>query len=136
MSPRTSTFISAAAGLLFASGLAMACFSERGPTSATPDLGENCQFPATANTEGSTLVTIRGYAFHPATVHVRRGTRVTWVNCESVTGLAHTSSSDSQEWSSGLVGPGGAFTRTFDDAGTFSYHCDPHPFMTATIVVE
>lgn len=136
MSYRISTLMNVTAGLLIASGLAVACFSERGPTTATSGADAVCQFPATTDAEGSTVVTIRGYAFHPSTVHVRRGSRITWVNCESVAGLAHTSSSDSRQWSSGLITPGTAFTQTFDDAGTFGYHCDPHPFMTATVVVE
>ena len=136
MSYRIPTLLNAASGLVLASGLAIACFSDRGPTSTTPDVTASCQFPATTDVEGSTVVTIRGYAFHPATVHVRRGSRVTWVNCESAAGLAHTSSSDAQQWSSGFITPGSAFTEIFENAGTFGYHCDPHPFMTATVVVE
>jgi plastocyanin len=136
MSHRLPTLRNAAAGLLLASGLAIACFSDHGPTGAAPDVSAACQLPATTDVEGSTVVTIRGYAFHPAIVHIRRGSRVTWVNCESVAGLAHTSSSDSPQWSSGLITPGSVFTQTFETAGTFGYHCQPHPFMTATVVVE
>ena len=30
----------------------------------------------------------------------------------------------------------GTFSYTFDDAGTFTYHCTPHPMMVGTVIVE
>ena len=126
----------AAIGVAVALLLAAACFSERALSTLQPDEAAVCRLPSDTAVDGSTIVVIRGYAFHPATVHVRRGGRVTWVNCEGTAGLSHTSSSDSRSWSSGLIEPGRAFTTTFDDAGSFMYHCEPHPFMTGTVVVE
>jgi plastocyanin len=29
-----------------------------------------------------------------------------------------------------------SYERTFDQAGTFAYHCTPHPFMRGTVIVE
>jgi plastocyanin len=91
--------------------------------------------PAGPDVEGSTIVFVHDYAFHPATVRVRRGGRVTWVNCENTAGLSHTTTSEAG-WSSGLIAPGAVFTTTLDVAGDFSYHCEPHPFMTGVVVVE
>ena len=34
-----------------------------------------------------------------------------------------------------MLQPGQSFTFTFAQAGTFPYHCDIHPTMTATITV-
>lgn len=39
-------------------------------------------------------------------------------------------------WTSGLLAPGASFRRTFASAGTFPYHCDPHPGMKASVVVQ
>jgi plastocyanin len=64
---------------------------------------------------------------------VRAGTRVTWVNCDPD---SHTSTADGAQWSSPLLATGDAFTHTFDAAGDFPYHCEPHPFMTARVIVE
>jgi plastocyanin len=117
-----------AAGLV-AAGLA-ACFSERGTTA--PVEGE-CRFPIGEDIPGSTVVVIRGFAFNPPEIRVRAGDRVTWVNCDEA---SHTSTADEGEWSSPLLAPGDAFTRTFEVVGEFAYHCEPHQFMMARVVVE
>ncbi len=120
---------------LTAAGLAIlvACFSERGDATAPPASGE-CSVPIGA--AGSTVVAIRDFSFQPATIRVKAGTTITWVNCESETDEAHTSTSDSGVWSSGLLSPGATFSLTFDQTGSFPYHCEPHPFMTGTVAVE
>ena len=113
----------------------VACFSDRdAPTGAAA--GAVCQVPETADVDGSTIVFIRDYAFHPSTVRVKRGSRITWVNCESTGGLGHTTTADAGAWRSTLIQPTAAFTIVAGAAGTFSYHCEPHPFMTGTVVVE
>ena len=111
----------------------VACFSERGEATAPPGSGE-CRVPIDA--AGSTVVAIRNFSFQPATIRVGAGTTVTWVNCEAETGEAHTSTSDSGVWSSDFLSPGTTFSHTFDQTGSFPYHCEPHPFMTGTVVVE
>ena len=92
--------------------------------------------PLTANVPGSTIVVIRNFAFEPAEVRIRAGTSVTWVNCDRAGQPAHTSTSDQSQWDSGTLAAGQAFNRPFSAAGRFSYHCEPHPFMKGTIVVE
>jgi plastocyanin len=117
-----------AAGL--AAGVLAACFSERGTTAPA---GGECRFPIGEDVPGSTVVVIRGFAFGPADVRVHAGERVTWINCDEV---SHTSTADRGEWSSPLLAPGDAFTRTFTVSGEFPYHCEPHPFMTGRVIVE
>jgi plastocyanin len=122
-------------GVGTAAVVAVACFSERNTPSGT-EAGMACQVPENADVDGSTIVFIRDYGFHPATVRVKRGSRLTWVNCESTPGLSHTSTADAGAWRSQLISPAAAFTTAVDVAGTFTYHCEPHPFMTGTVVVE
>ncbi len=102
------------------------CFSERSTVTETP-AGDLCANP-TAST-----VRIRDFSFGATEIRVSRGTRVTWVNCDP---MAHTSTSDTDAWDSGLLSPNTTFSRTFDQAGRFPYHCEPHPGMRATVVVE
>lgn len=64
------------------------------------------------------------------------GGTVTWVNCDDPGQPAHTSTADQGAWSSPSLNPGDVFSRAFAQAGTFAYHCEPHPFMTATVIVE
>jgi plastocyanin len=116
---------------LFVAGIS-ACVSERS-TSTTPIDTANCTTPS--NVAGSTLVFIRSFLFVPATVHVKAGESVAWVNCEP-TNIPHTSTSDAAGWESGTLAPNEAFVRTFPTAGTFPYHCLIHPNMKATVVVE
>jgi plastocyanin len=114
---------------LLAMGLA-GCFSEHEPNVAP---GGECNLPNNEGVAGSTLVVIRSFAFGPTEVRVRAGERVTWVNCDQD---SHTSTADAGAWSSPFLAPGDAFTQTFSAVGEFSYHCEPHPFMTGRVVVE
>ena len=114
---------------LLAGGVA-GCFSER--TAAPADEGE-CRFPVGEDVPGSTVVVIRRFEFQPAEIRVRAGERVTWINCAED---AHTSTADGGEWASQLMVPGDAFTQAFETAGDFTYHCEPHPFMTGRVIVE
>jgi hypothetical protein len=42
----------------------------------------------------------------------------------------------STAFNSGPLAPGSTFSFTFTNAGTYSYHCNIHPYMMATIVVQ
>ena len=108
---------------------ALGCFSER----TAPSVAEGeCRFPV-EGVPGSTVVVIRGFAFQPSEVRIRPGERVTWISCDED---PHTSTADAGEWSSPLLPPGAAFTQGFESAGEFSYHCEPHAFMTGRVIVE
>jgi len=118
--------------LIFAGGIA--CFSERSAGPAGTLDGCDVQLPGDAF--GSTIVIIRDFQFSPAQVRVRPGTKVTWVNCGPTGDESHTSTSDTNVWSSQLLAPGATFTREFPQAGAFPYHCAPHPGMRGTVTVE
>jgi plastocyanin len=79
-------------------------------------------------------ITITSLSFRPPTVHVAIGGAVTVTNNDVThTWTADTGQNDS--WNSGDLITGAAFTHRFGIAGTFSYHCTIHPFMTGTVVV-
>jgi plastocyanin len=87
---------------------------------------------------GSNTVVIANFQFLPTTLTVKQRTTVTWVNMDQV---AHTVSAGTHEQETGLFESGllermGSFSFTFTQPGTYTYHCDPHPYMTGTIVVE
>lgn len=79
------------------------------------------------------MVTINGFAFMPATMTVPVGTRVVWMNQQP--GVPHTVTSDTGVWDSGTLGTGATFAFTFNQPGTFPYHCNIHPNMHGTITV-
>src|SRR6202035_724619 len=77
-------------------------------------------------------VSIKNFAFLPASLTVAAGTTVTWTNNDKT---AHTSTSNTGLWDSKHIAPGKSFSHTFAAAGTFPYHCAIHPGMKGTIVV-
>jgi amicyanin len=113
-------------------GIAAACFSEHNPTAPVEGV---CRLPVDDAVPGSIVVPITNFAFRPAEVRVRAGQTVTWINCEE-SATSHTTHADGEEWASPLLAPGQAFSHRFDEAGSFDYHCDPHPFMTGRVTVE
>ena len=80
-----------------------------------------------------TSVTIKDFEFTPATVTIKVGGTVTWTNNGPTT---HSVTADDGSFDSGNLSQGKTFSHTFQTAGTFSYHCSPHPFMKANVVVE
>lgn len=90
--------------------------------------------PADAKPVAGNAVAIKNFAFAPAALTVKAGTKVTWTNQDSD---AHTvtSAGSGGPLSSPALDTGGTFSFTFTEAGTYRYLCTIHPFMTATVTV-
>jgi plastocyanin len=82
--------------------------------------------------DGVTDLVIRDYAFHPSVDLISVGDTLTWTNSDA---FQHTTTADDGLWDSTPIDPEGTFEFTFEEAGTFTYHCDIHNFMTGTIEV-
>ena len=104
---------------------------------ATPSPTEVLQNEEGATEEGAMMeklnVEIKNFAFGPKTLTVKKGTTITFTNQDSV---GHTATADDGSFDTGLLAKGESGSATFDKAGTYTYHCTPHPYMKATIVVE
>jgi plastocyanin len=73
------------------------------------------------------------YKFEQTSVTVTAGDTVTWVN----QGLdTHSVTADGNIFDSKDIDAGKSWTYTFATPGTFTYYCDPHPWMTGTVIVE
>jgi plastocyanin len=79
------------------------------------------------------LVTIRDFAFKPATLTIAVGTTVQWKNEDSA---SHTATSLTGAWDTGNLDQGQSGSFTFTKAGSYDYVCNYHPNMRATIVVK
>jgi len=77
-------------------------------------------------------VDIEDFDFEPADVAIQPGDTVMWVNRGNT---PHTVTSDDGLFDSEVLNPGESFMFTFPEAGTFSYHCEIHPFMTGSVSV-
>jgi plastocyanin len=82
-------------------------------------------------------IDISGFKFGKTALDVAKGTVVTWTNKD---GTGHTVSSGTPPTKDGKfdgqVAPGGTFSFTFSEAGTFKYFCAIHNTMTGTITVR
>lgn len=79
----------------------------------------------------SRVILIQDFTFTPATLEIKPGTRVTWVNLDDTT---HNIVGPNME--SPFLEVGDAFSYTFSQAGTFTYVCTFHHGMTGTIQVR
>lgn len=78
-------------------------------------------------------VDITGFKFAPATLTVKKGTKVTWTSQDSV--KHNASSSDNEGFKGPLLAKGESYSYTFNQVGTYNYICDPHPFMKGSVTV-
>ena len=128
--------------------LLAACGGDNGSGTGTTPTAATGNTPTTSATTPTTsgnamAVTITtdssgSFAFSPATITIKVGTTVTWTN---MTAAPHTvTSDDGKSFDSGISNPisasGGTFSHAFMTAGTFAYHCQIHPFMKATVIVQ
>jgi len=103
------------------------------PEATAPATPTTAVTPEEPGAPESASVTIRDFEFDPQTVTIRAGGTVTWTN-EGPS--VHTATADDGAFDSGNLNRGDSFTQTFDEPGTYPYHCTPHPFMTAEVIVE
>ena len=80
----------------------------------------------------SAKVRISDFQFTPAKVTIQAGGKVTWLNDGP---SDHTATLDDGSFDSGTLQPGKLKSDSFKQAGTFPYHCQIHPQMTAMVVV-
>ena len=76
---------------------------------------------------------INEHAFNPVRARVTVGTRVRFVNNGE---LSHTIAARDGSWSTGTLQPAMTGYVTFDEPGTFLYHCTDHPWAIGEITVE
>lgn len=105
-------------------GFLRACLSSVAGLSAWP------AFAATPTAE----VHIRDYKFTPASLTVKVGATVKWVNDEKRTTHSVLFTGPGG-FESERMFPGESWQRTFDKPGTYPFSCGPHPEMKGEIIV-
>jgi plastocyanin len=78
-------------------------------------------------------ISAQNFMFSPATITVKAGATVTWVNHDEE---PHTIFNDAGLFRSSALDTNESFSYTFDKPGTYRYVCTIHPRMTGTIIVE
>jgi len=87
----------------------------------------------TAVKAGAHAIVIKNFSFHPATLTVAKGTTIKVTNGD---GTTHTLSARNGSFSTGDLAAGKSATIALNKAGTFSYYCKIHNYMTGTVVVK
>lgn len=82
--------------------------------------------------KAAAVVSITDAGYSPASVTVKAGTAVRFVNNGST---KHTSSDDAGDWGTGTLNPGESFSKYFKTAGSFSFH-DTYGTAKGTLIVE
>ncbi|PTR21355.1 plastocyanin [Rhodococcus sp. OK519] len=112
--------IALAAGVVAAAALVTGCGSGEDGGSSGP----------------AVVIEVKNMAYSPAQVTIEKGQTVQWKFDDS--GLPHDVAGEGSlqgELKSDLLTEG-TYEYTFDEAGTFDYHCTPHPMMVGTVVVQ
>ena len=107
---------------------------KKSPTdTSTPSTSSGAK--AAPQAQEANAIVIKNYEFGPKTMTIKKGTTITWTNQDIArhTVTADTPSPDGPK--SDFFGQGEKYTFTFAKAGTYAYHCEPHPYMKASIVV-
>ncbi len=77
-------------------------------------------------------VEIRNFKFEPATIKIKTGQTIRFVNEDED---QHTATAQDISFDSKALDTGQAYTHTFTKAGSYPYICAVHPFMKGTITV-
>ena len=87
----------------------------------------------TSNSQTYTIE-IKSFSFQTSELEINAGDTIVWTNQDSV---SHTVTSDSgSELNSNYLSKSQSYSHTFMQAGTFNYHCTPHPYMKGKVIVN
>lgn len=83
---------------------------------------------------GDQAISIKDFSFQRASLSIKVGDSVTWTNDD---GASHSIQSGDRTFDSpDKITTAESFSFTFANAGTFTYICGIHPYMTGTVEVE
>ncbi|MGY0461098.1 cupredoxin domain-containing protein [Kitasatospora sp. cg17-2] len=86
---------------------------------------------------GAVTVTIKDFKFDPATLTVAPGTTITVTNQDDTGHTLTAIAPNAGAFDTGLLEQGKSATITAPTApGSYPFHCDVHPTMTGTLVVQ
>ncbi|WP_406114125.1 cupredoxin domain-containing protein [Kitasatospora purpeofusca] len=140
---RTALVGLAAGGLLLG---AAGCSSSSGggggsssPAASSPAASSSAASSSAASSApaGAVTVTIKDFKFDPATLTVAPGTTITVTNQDSAGHTLTAIAPNAGAFDTGLLEQGKSATITAPTTpGSYPFHCDIHPTMTGTLVVQ
>lgn len=110
--------------------------SSTGSSASTSSSSSKAMSSDTSSAVATTAVQIKDYMFAPMVTKVKVGDTVTWTNMDSVHHNVVADNPSSDAPNGPLIGQGEKYSFKFTKAGTYTFHCQPHPYMHGTVVVE
>lgn len=103
------------------------------------DTGSSTSSTSSSGAATTATVQVASNSFSPASVTIKKGQTVKWVWSSGAHNVVSgTSCASDGKFTSGAPATGTSFERTFAEAGTFDYFCEPHCAfgMTGKVIVE
>jgi plastocyanin len=110
-----------------------ACSSSKNSSQPATTQSASSAQSGTSAAAGGTAVSVANFSFSPGTLTVPAGSTVTWTFKDSTD---HNVTADDKSFASKNSSSGATYSFHFTKAGTYSYMCTIHPFMTAKVVVQ
>lgn len=112
-----------------------ACGGSQGGIAAVASAAMAAPGTTTRNTPAATAaISIRDFAFEPATLSISAGSKVTWTNRDDEPHLVV--SADARFHASPALDTDDTYAAVFAKPGTYGYFCSIHPHMVGRIVVK
>ncbi|SDT78557.1 Plastocyanin [Streptomyces sp. TLI_053] len=107
------------------------------PAASSPAASSAASSSASSAPAGAAAVTIKDFTFGPATLTVAPGTSITVTNQDSAGHTLTAIAPNAGAFDTGLLEQGRSATITAPTTpGSYPFHCDVHPNMTGTLVVQ
>ncbi|GAC1499618.1 MAG: hypothetical protein NVS1B10_02540 [Candidatus Saccharimonadales bacterium] len=106
-------------------------------TTNSPSSSNSSKTSSTSDSSSAAAnaVSIENYMFTPMAVKVKVGDTITWTNKDSVHHTVTADKTSNDAPNSPLFGKGETYSFKFTKAGTYTFHCNPHPYMHGTVEV-
>ncbi len=102
---------------------------------AGPEAQPEVNNGSTRNSDTANEVIMQGLEFKPKKLTVKKGSTVNWKNLDDAKHNIVFDSGPKSGTEGELFGKGQSYSMTFDQTGTYEYHCRPHPYMKGVIEV-
>ena len=121
-------------GLVIVIGLGLVLITRK-PSTTKDDMAHPAASQQQMHILGPKEAEMSDFKFGPAKLTVKKGDTVTWHNRDSAHHNVVFDTGVLKGQGGKLIGQDETYEFTFKEAGTFDYHCAPHPYMKATIEV-
>lgn len=85
---------------------------------------------------GNVAATISNFKYEPSLIKVKKGSTVTWTNSDDVQhDVTSDSDSELRGLNSDLLDKGESYSFIFAEAGIYTYHSRPYPYVVGAVEV-